>query len=211
MFVCSSSVSTVLTDDYNTKANMDEYTENIDLFSLDQGLEAYKDHFRYKIRRYVDQKKLIEKHEASFEEFAQVIRNSGLTKKKVALCTVNGPQLHKAEVIGDFNGWNGSGHKMVKNQFGVWSIRIHVGGNPAIPHNSRVKFRFKHGDGVWVDRIPAWIKYATQDPTRFAAPYEGVYWDPPPSESAAVHFIASNNDSGVWDFDMEHLEQEHQK
>ena len=72
---------------------------------------------------------------------------------------------------------------MVKNEFGVWSIKIpDSGGSPAIPHNSRVKFRFKHGDGVWVDRIPAWIKYATADPTNFAAPYDGVYWDPPLSE-----------------------------
>jgi len=72
---------------------------------------------------------------------------------------------------------------MEKNQFGVWSIRIpDTDGNSAIPHNSRVKFRFRHGDGVWVDRIPAWIKYATVDPTRFAAPYDGVYWDPPLSE-----------------------------
>lgn len=72
---------------------------------------------------------------------------------------------------------------MEKDQFGVWSIRIpDVDSNPAIPHNSRVKFRFKHGNGVWVDRIPAWIKYATVDATNFAAPYDGVYWDPPPSE-----------------------------
>lgn len=50
---------------------MEEDAENIGLLSLDPGLEAYKDHFRYRIRRYVDQKKLIEKHEASLEEFAQ--------------------------------------------------------------------------------------------------------------------------------------------
>ncbi|XP_051139196.1 1,4-alpha-glucan-branching enzyme-like isoform X2 [Andrographis paniculata] len=93
------------------------------------------------------------------------------------------PAAQEAELIGDFNGWNGSGHKMEKNQFGVWSIKIpDLDGSPAIPHNSRVKFRFKHGNGVWVDRIPAWIKYATQDPTRFAAPYDGVFWDPPPTE-----------------------------
>lgn len=97
--------------------------------------------------------------------------------------TINLFMIREAEVIGDFNGWNGAAHKMEKNQFGVWSVRIpDLGGNPAIPHNSRVKFRFKHSNGVWVDRIPAWIKYATQDPTRFAAPYDGVYWDPPPSE-----------------------------
>ncbi|KAK4382632.1 1,4-alpha-glucan-branching enzyme 1, chloroplastic/amyloplastic [Sesamum angolense] len=142
-------------NEHSTIANMEEDVENIGLFGLDPGLEAYKDHFRYRIKRYVDQKKLIEENETSLEEF----------------CT------REAEVIGDFNGWNGSGHKMQKNQFGVWSIRIpDINGNPAIPHNSRVKFRFKHSNGVWVDRIPAWIKYATQDPTRFAAPYDGVYW-----------------------------------
>lgn len=71
---------------------------------------------------------------------------------------------------------------MEKNQFGVWSIKIpDCDGKPAIPHNSRVKFRFKH-NGVLIDRIPAWIKYATVDPTKFAAPYDGVYWDPPASE-----------------------------
>ncbi|KAK6160824.1 hypothetical protein DH2020_004205 [Rehmannia glutinosa] len=180
----SSSVSPVQTDDHSTVANMDEDSENIGIFSLDPGLEAYKDHFRYRIRRYVDQKKLIEKHETSLEEFAQGYLKFGFNREEGCIVYREwAPAAQEAEVIGDFNGWNGSGHKMVKDQFGVWSIRIpDFGGEQAIPHNSRVKFRFKHSNGVWVDRIPAWIKYATQDPTIFAAPYDGVYWDPPPLE-----------------------------
>lgn len=88
--------------------------------------------------------------------------------------------FREAQLIGDFNGWDGSNHQMEKNEFGIWSIKIRdLGGKPAIAHNSRVKFHFKHGNGVWIDRIPAWIKYATVDPARFAAPYDGVYWDPP--------------------------------
>lgn len=91
--------------------------------------------------------------------------------------------FREAQIVGDFNGWNGTNHCMEKNEFGIWSIKIYdLGGKPAISHNSRVKFRFKHGNGVWIDRIPAWIKYATVDPTKFAAPYDGVYWDPPPLE-----------------------------
>ena len=71
---------------------------------------------------------------------------------------------------------------MERNEYGVWTIKItDSAGKPAIPHNSRVKFRFMH-NGTWIDRIPAWIKYATADPTSFAAPYDGVYWEPPPSE-----------------------------
>jgi 1,4-alpha-glucan branching enzyme len=89
----------------------------------------------------------------------------------------------EAELIGDFNNWNGVNHRMKKDEFGVWSINIpHVNGKPGIPHNSRVKFRFSHGGGVWVDRIPAWIRYATVDASMFGAPYDGVHWDPPAGE-----------------------------
>lgn len=89
----------------------------------------------------------------------------------------------EAQLVGEFNGWNGSKHKMQRNEFGVWTIRIpDEGDKSSIPHNSKVKFRFKHGNGVWVDRIPAWIRYATVEPNSFGAAYDGVYWDPPPSE-----------------------------
>lgn len=32
---------------------------------------------------------------------------------------------------------------------------------PAIPHGSRVKIRLQSFEGWWVDRVPAWITYAT--------------------------------------------------
>ncbi|KAL2317214.1 hypothetical protein Fmac_031090 [Flemingia macrophylla] len=44
---------------------------------------------------------------------------------------------------------------MGKVQFGACSIKIpDADESRAIPHNSRVKFRFKHGDVVWVDCLP---------------------------------------------------------
>lgn len=88
-----------------------------------------------------------------------------------------------AQLIGDFNNWDGSKHVMEKNQFGVWSIHLaDQNGVPAIAHGTKVKFRMKKGDGTWVDRIPAWIKYATVDANIFAAEYDGIYWNPPPLE-----------------------------
>lgn len=48
----------------------EEDVENIRLFELDQGLAPYKDHFGYRIKRYVEQKKLIETHEGSLEDFS---------------------------------------------------------------------------------------------------------------------------------------------
>lgn len=50
---------------------IEEGTEDIGLLGMDPGLEPYKEHFNYRIRRYIDQKKLIEKYEGSVEEFAQ--------------------------------------------------------------------------------------------------------------------------------------------
>lgn len=102
----------------------------------------------------------------------------------MALISERSIVVHRAaQLIGDFNNWDGSKHNMERDQFGVWSIRMpDEGGVSVIPHGSKVKFRMKKGDGTWVDRIPAWIKYAVVDPTVFAAYYDGVYWDPPASE-----------------------------
>ncbi|KAH9613901.1 hypothetical protein KSS87_011118 [Heliosperma pusillum] len=160
-------------------------SENLAIFGVDPTLKSYKDHFKYRMKRYVDQAKLIENYEGGLEEFAQGYLKFGFNKEDGSIVYQEwAPAAQEAQLIGDFNGWDGSNHRMEKNQFGVWSIRIpDSGGSPAIPHNSRVKFRFKHRNGDWADRIPAWIKYATVDPSRFAAPYDGVYWDPPLQES----------------------------
>ncbi|KAJ6736514.1 14-ALPHA-GLUCAN-BRANCHING ENZYME [Salix viminalis] len=142
------------------------------------------------MKRYVDQKKLIERHEGGLEEFALGYKKFGFNREEGGIVYREwAPAAQEAQIIGDFNGWDGSNHRMEKNEFGVWSIKIpDSGGDPAIPHNSRVKFRFMQGNGVWVDRIPAWIKYATVDPASFGAPYDGVYWDPPTSERYEFKF-----------------------
>ncbi|ESR48590.1 hypothetical protein CICLE_v10000256mg [Citrus x clementina] len=176
-------ISSVLTDDSSSMTRMEDETENIGILSTDQGLEPFKDHFKYRMKRYVDQKLLLEKHEGGLEEFAKGYLEFGFNREDGGIVYREwAPAAKEAQLIGDFNGWDGSNHKMERNEFGVWSISIpDSGGKPAIPHGSRVKFRFKH-DGVFIDRIPAWIKYATVDSSRFGAPYDGVYWDPPPSE-----------------------------
>ncbi|XP_063947139.1 1,4-alpha-glucan-branching enzyme 1, chloroplastic/amyloplastic isoform X3 [Daucus carota subsp. sativus] len=179
-----SSLSAVLTDENSDMMHIEEDTETVTVLDLDPGLQPYKDHFGYRMKRYLSQKKLIEQYEGSLEDFAQGYLKFGLNREKGGIVYREwAPAAQEAQIIGDFNGWDGSNHNMEKDQFGVWCITIpDLGGKAAIPHNSKVKFRFKHGDGVWVDRIPAWIKYATVDAARFGAPYDGVYWDPPRSE-----------------------------
>ncbi|KAJ4775431.1 hypothetical protein LUZ62_059688 [Rhynchospora pubera] len=167
-----------------TMTDIEEEIENLGIFKVDSDLRKYKDHFAYRWKRYVEQKALIEKHEEGLEEFSKGYLKFGFNREEDGIVYREwAPAAREAQLIGDFNGWDGSKHQMEKDQFGVWMIRIpDIEEQSAIPHNSRVKFRFKHGNGIWVDRIPAWIRYATVDPNRFAAPYDGVYWDPPPTE-----------------------------
>uniref|UniRef100_A0A2P2JKH3 1,4-alpha-glucan branching enzyme n=1 Tax=Rhizophora mucronata TaxID=61149 RepID=A0A2P2JKH3_RHIMU len=173
-------ITAVMTDD-NSTLTSEEPMEDIGLLTIDPELEPFKDHFQYRMKRYADQRKLLEKFEGGLEEFSKGYLKFGFNREEGGVVYREwAPAAQEAQVIGDFNGWDGSKHKMEKNKFGVWSIKLHDSdGNPAISHNSRVKFRFKCGNGVWVDRIPAWIRHSTADPSNFGAAYDGVYWDPP--------------------------------
>ncbi|KAM7256311.1 hypothetical protein ACFE04_012052 [Oxalis oulophora] len=179
----TSKMSAVLTEDDVQETDTGKDLENMAILQTDPDLESFKDHFKYRMKKYTDQKELFEKHEGGLAEFSKGYLKFGFNRQEGSIVYREwAPAALEAQLVGDFNGWDGSNHKMEKDQFGVWSIKIpDSGGSPAIPHNSKVKFRFKHGKG-WVDRIPAWIKYATQDATRFAASYDGVYWDPPLTE-----------------------------
>ncbi|CAN1781869.1 1,4-alpha-glucan-branching enzyme 1, chloroplastic/amyloplastic (Fragment) [Linum perenne] len=183
-FPQSPAVSAVLTDDNRDVMTSEQDMDNIGLLSGDPGLQPFKDHFKYRMKRYVEQRKLLEKHEGGLKQFAQGYLKFGFNREGDHIVYREwAPAAKEAQLIGDFNGWDGSNHLMEKNEFGVWSIKLpDSGGNPAIAHSSRVKFRFKLGNGSWVDRIPAWIQYATVDPKRFGAPYDGVFWDPPAAE-----------------------------
>lgn len=89
------------------------------------------------------------------------------------------PNAKEAYLIGDFNSWDNHCHPMLSNQYGVWEISIpHVEGKCIIPHGSRVKISMILKDNSRVDRIPAWIRRATQD-LRHNSTYDGIFWNPP--------------------------------
>lgn len=60
-----------MTDDKSTMSSIEEDVESIGILHSDPSLETYKDHFKYRLKRYVDQKKLIEEYEGGLKEFAQ--------------------------------------------------------------------------------------------------------------------------------------------
>lgn len=58
-------------DDKSTMPSTEEDLENIGILRVDPSLEPHKDHFKYRLKRYLDQKKLIEAYEGGLEEFAK--------------------------------------------------------------------------------------------------------------------------------------------
>ncbi|KAJ3562168.1 hypothetical protein NPX13_g8663 [Xylaria arbuscula] len=92
------------------------------------------------------------------------------------------PNVVHASLIGDFNNWDIKSHPMKKSEFGVWEIVLPpVDGQPAIPHNSKIKISMETRYGARIDRLPAWIKYVTQDLSVSPA-YDARFWNPPENE-----------------------------
>lgn len=149
----------------------------------DPMLAEYEGHLRYRYNQFLTKKLAIDQHEGGLDSFSKGYEKFGFTKEGNDIVYREWVPAAKAvQLVGDFNGWNGEGHWLEKNQFGVWTLRLPPGpgGAPAIAHGSRVKVRIQKPDHQWVDRIPAWIAWATVEPGKMGAFYDGIYWDPPP-------------------------------
>jgi 1,4-alpha-glucan branching enzyme len=87
------------------------------------------------------------------------------------------PGALQLRLIGDFNNWDRYNCPLVRDQWGVWSIFLpddqYAG---KLVHGSRVKVTVVHETSEWMDRIPAYIRRAVQEPDK---QFVGQYWNPP--------------------------------
>ncbi len=88
------------------------------------------------------------------------------------------PPHQALALVGEFNDWSPTtAHWATKTPFGVWELFMpDTDGKPMIPHRTKIKCRLETPDGQWVERIPAWIKWATQDWNEIQ--FNGVNWEP---------------------------------
>jgi 1,4-alpha-glucan branching enzyme len=122
----------------------------------------------------------INEHEGGIDKFTQGYKKYGfiVTEKSVTY-TEWAPNAKEAYLIGEFNQWNRSSHPMKRNEFGVWNIELpHLNNKCQIAHNTKVKISLVLPNGERVERIPAWIKRATQELEKSPV-YDGVFWNPP--------------------------------
>ncbi|WXC47434.1 hypothetical protein QX201_007152 [Fusarium graminearum] len=152
---------------------------------LDPWLEPFSGALKRRYSKAQDWIKTINAAEGGLEKFSRgaekfgfnVDANNNIVYREWA------PNATAAYLIGDFNGWNRGAHPMKKNDFGVFEITLPAqNGQAAIPHNSKLKISLDLPSGEHVDRLPAWIKYVTQDLSVSPA-YDARFWNPPASET----------------------------
>lgn len=71
------------------------------------------------------------------------------------------PAAKSLHLIGDFNGWERTATPLVRDGHGTWQVTLPAG---TLPQASRVKVHVHGADGSHLDRIPAYIRRAVQDP-----------------------------------------------
>ncbi len=83
------------------------------------------------------------------------------------------PEAHSLSLIGEFNNWDPTTHRLARDEWGTWFIFIP--GNQ-IEHGSLLKVRVASRLGE-MDRIPAYIRRVVQDSE--TANFSGQFWSPP--------------------------------
>ncbi|MBE7180673.1 MAG: 1,4-alpha-glucan-branching enzyme, partial [Terriglobus roseus] len=137
------------------------------MLALDPWLSPFKDALRSRYSKAQDWIKTLKETEGGLDQFSrgyekfgfQVQANGDIVYREWA------PNALRAYLVGDFNGWNRDSHQMHKGEFGVFELTLPaVDGQPAIPHDSKVKVSFVvPNDHARQERIPAWITRVTQE------------------------------------------------
>ncbi|ABN65252.2 alpha-1,4-glucan branching enzyme [Scheffersomyces stipitis CBS 6054] len=124
--------------------------------------------------------------ETSLFQFASSYQTYGVhgnwdTKEVVVTQYV--PDIQEVSLVGEFNNWDVSAHKLKKvNNFGLWSLTIPpVDGDFAIKHDSKYKISMKLPSGEQIYRLDPWLRRAT--PATETTLYEGRFWNPSPAET----------------------------
>ncbi|KAI7905369.1 1,4-alpha-glucan-branching enzyme GBE1 [Cokeromyces recurvatus] len=148
---------------------------------IDPWLEPFNGSLR---ERYAMFKKYDESIKSSlgYEEFTKGYEYYGLNVQSdnSVIYREWAPNAVTASLVGDFNNWDVNAHVMVKDKFGVFSITVPPtkDGKVAIPHGSKIKITMTlPNTGERIYRLPAWIKYVTQDLSVSAA-YDAIFWNP---------------------------------
>ena len=153
--------------------------EKLRIIQEDPWLDPYVSDVYERFERYKKARKEIENAEGSLLSFALGHyyyginfdrERNGWTYREWA------PGAFSLYLIGDFNQWNRSTHKLERNNRGDWEIFLPYDQyKRSFVHGSKVKVNI-HGSNGSTDRIPAYIRKVTQDTATYD--FAGQLWFP---------------------------------
>lgn len=157
------------------------FYKNIDdlpVMHNDPYLRNYKLHFEIKQNLFLQRYDQIVKNEGSLINFSHSYKSNGLIVKPDGILYREWlPAAKDVYLFGEFNDWNRKSHQCKRDEFGFWELFLpNVDGKPAIPHNTKVKIHIQKPDGGWSDKIPAWVRFAHQNPVDKS--FDGAFWNP---------------------------------
>lgn len=163
-------------------AKLHGFLQNIDdlpVMHSDPYLRNYKQHFEIKQNLFLSRLDAIIKHESSLLKFSRSYQNNGFIVKSDGILYREWlPSAKQVFLFGEFNGWNRSQLPCKRDEFGYWELFLpHKDGQLAIPHNTKVKIHVQRPDEQWIDKIPAWIRFAHQNPDDKS--FDGAFWHSP--------------------------------
>lgn len=153
--------------------------EKLAIIQEDSWLDPYAQDAYARFEHYKKTRKEIEDAEESLLNFAKAHyyyginfdkENNGWTYREWA------PNAHQLSLIGDFNGWDRSAHKLERNNRGDWEIILpYEEYKERFLHGSKLKVHVQGNNGS-KDRIPAYITRVIQDPVTHD--FSGQLWFP---------------------------------
>ncbi|GAA5956389.1 hypothetical protein JCM3765_005648 [Sporobolomyces pararoseus] len=146
----------------------------------DEYLAPFEAAIQHRNDKFENWVQAINQHEGGFDKFSKGYEKYGFIVEKNGDITYRewAPNALTANLVGDFNNWDRNSNPMKKNDFGVFETVIPaVKGQPAIPHNSKVKVSMTIPGGERIERLPAWSKRVVQD-MKVSPLYDAVFWNP---------------------------------
>ena len=143
----------------------------------DPWLEPYQEAIQRRMQRFAAELDSIQARELTLADHAGIHHDAGIHFHPAAReWTIRewAPAARAVSLIGDFNGWDRAAQPLEKLSNGFWQLKLP---EAALAHGEWVKLHIVGADGTRLDRIPACIRRAAQDPTTHD--YRGQIWSPP--------------------------------
>jgi len=152
-------------------------TEKPKLVLDDPWLEPHQTAIERRMQQFSETLASIEASSGSLADYAVTHQTAGVLFDAVTqqwIAREWAPAAKAVSLLGDFNQWDRNSHALAPAGHGFWELKLAA---DALQHGQLVKLHIHGADDSRLDRLPATIRRAVQDPTTHD--FSGQLWNPP--------------------------------